>query len=483
MLDLKSLCALARCNRSLKKDAESRFALATQGSFKVESHNLAPDMASRSPGLLQYHPNIHVCGPWKTLKRLPGALIQNVTCLDIHKSLGLAKGFEAMLASTRRLQELTLSCGAVKSSTAVRLFRTLRERERMDGAVGLRTLQLISKTFGREATIELIAYLTDASQLIELSLYGCTFKRDYLHLLADTQVLHGSIRALNLNGSKLGLHSELTLSKILRGCPALTTLDLTCTRFGTRSREVEALADAILDDNCKLQSLIIFGGTLGCHGASVLAATISKLHKIELGYADILGYGICAIGDAIKTSKTITDIGLSNNTGVASSIEAFSSSILVNKSLQVLDLYNCEIGTSGMSHLKDALVGKVELRELILYRNNIDEMGCYDVAEIMIACPSLKILDLAENKLGRNGVRTIAVALRRAKRLQKLRLNRNGVVDDASTARLFEAIEEHSSLSHVSINKSRWKDGFSIGKLATVVLARLKPDQIQIEAY
>jgi hypothetical protein len=141
MLDFKSICALAKCNRRLKSDAESRFALATQDRYSIASHNLAPDKVIQAPGLLQYHPQICVWGPWKTLRRLPDAVIANMMHLDIRNHFVDARGLEEVLSSARRLRKLVLY-EPLKSRIAVRLFRALVERERVDGASGLQTLRL-----------------------------------------------------------------------------------------------------------------------------------------------------------------------------------------------------------------------------------------------------------------------------------------------------------------------------------------------------
>jgi Ran GTPase-activating protein (RanGAP) involved in mRNA processing and transport len=476
MLDYDSLLALSSCNRRLRGDAESRFALATQKQFSIASRLLAPDGAVQSPGLLQYHSNLHIWGPWKTLKRVPYIVLRNTVNLDIRCPLGFAKGLEEVLASTSRLRKLYIFGRITKNSTAVRLFRALGERERVEGASGLRTLHLEKETFGKEATYALSTYLASATSLEELTLYYCNFKKSYLQNLADGIVENRTIKSLSLNGSNLGLHSEVALSKILRGCPTLIDLNLCGTTFGSGDQhgKFATLTAAIMDDNCNLKFLNVVDNMIDSNGAIALAPTISKLHELETHCNKIWNAGIIAFGAAIKASKTITKIALSNNHGVAHEIEAFSLDLTVNKSLQVIELYGCKIGTPGLLHLKAALVGKSELRELHLFGNNIDDVGCQHVAEILASCPSLKVLHLGQNRIGNAGIRTIAAALSQARNLHKLVLYRNEPVDDPSAAALFTAVHGHPNLSRIIIS-SRNNNGFQIGELTTPILETLKP--------
>jgi Ran GTPase-activating protein (RanGAP) involved in mRNA processing and transport len=483
MLDLKSICALARCNKSLNSDAQSRFALATQDRFSIASHQESaarPDAAFSAPGLLQYHPEIRICGPWKTLKRIPGAIMRGMVHLDVHSPIGLAKGLEEVFASMSRLRELSIS-HVVKSGTTVRLFRALGERERVDGAQGLQTLYVGQTIFGKEATDQFSAYLADAGSLETLTLHNCSFKRDYLQSLVNGLVQNRTITVFELDGCSLGLNSEVALSKILRGCPTLTALDLSYTHFGNLSGQLEALADAILDGNCNLKSLSANGNSFCRHGARAIAPTISKLQKLEISNNSIWDDDIRAIGEAIGSSKTITNLSINNNYGLAFAIESFSAGIASNKSLQILEIFHCHIGAAGLQHLSAALVGKKELRELYLYDNSIVDDGCQYVAEILVGCPSLEVLQLSVNQFGSAGVRTLATALSRATSLQKLVMYGIGYVDDPSAAALFEAAHGHPSLSRIAVAEDDWN--FQIGELATAKLENLRPGLVKRKSY
>jgi hypothetical protein len=389
MLDFKSICSLAKCNRRLKGDAESRFALATQELFSVSSHALELCKTVQSLGLLQYHPRIRIHGPLKVIKDATYAIIRNTVHIDNFYSLATESDYddvlEAYIANTGLLEELKLCKTIFKSGT---------------------------------------------------------------ESLAHFLVKNKSIRSLSIVDSDLGKNSEVALSELLRGCPKLTSLNLHWSKFG----KLKALIDAILDDNCNLQSLGIVETIIADDDSIKLTAMISKLSRLDVTACSISRNVIRAIGEAIGISKTITHIDLNRNIKVASEIEAFSMGLSANKSLQVLSLRNCNINTDKLLYLKDALVGKEALRKLDLNSNKFGDAGCRYVAEILTSCPSLQILDLAWNNIGIIGVEIIADVLPSANKLRQLRIYGCRIVSESSTASLFAAAKCHPNLS--IINKS-----------------------------
>jgi Ran GTPase-activating protein (RanGAP) involved in mRNA processing and transport len=316
-------------------------------------------------------------------------------------------------------------------------------------------------------------YVAGASSLETLTLRHCTFKSDELNVFADGLARSRTITALDLNGSSLDQNPAVPLARILHGCPTLVTLNLSNTLFGVRDGQLEALADAVMDDSCNLQSLSVTGNS-----SIAFARMIAKLYRIDADSGRISKDGIRAIGEAIGASKTITNISLCETFNMATEMAFFSSSLSANKSLQIIDLYDCDIDALGLLHLKGALVGKEAIRELHLDNNNIGDSGCQHVAEILAGCPSIEVVHLRCNLIGSAGVATITAALPLAKRLQKLRLHGNRFVDDPSAAAFFAAIHVHPCLSSIHISED--EQSFQIGELARPLLEALKPGLIRI---
>jgi Ran GTPase-activating protein (RanGAP) involved in mRNA processing and transport len=394
MLDFKSICALAKCNRRLKGDAESRFALATQGQLSISSRTLELCKTVQSIGLLQYHPKIKVWGPLRVLKEVLHVVIDNIVYLDIINPRIDSTDFDDVLAS----------------------------------------------------------HIMDARLLEELTLPGCTFTNDTLHSLADGLVKNKSIRSIDLRYSYLGQNPELALSKILCGCPKLTSLNLSDT--GIRKYLLEVLATIIVDDRCNLQSLNITNNSFWeiANNSMAFTSMMSKLSKFKALSCRISKEDLRALGDAIGASKTITEINLGCNCNIAADIETFSTGLALNKSLQVLSMNNCNIGTAKFVILKDALVGKSELLELHLRDNKIDDSGCRYVVELLTGCPSLQVLDLTWNNIESAGIRVITAALPLARNLRKLVLYESSMVDDETSHALLVAVKAHPNLSYICAN-------------------------------
>jgi Leucine-rich repeat (LRR) protein len=460
MLDFKSICALARCNRRLKGDAKSRFALATQGIFIIKEIS----QASQSAGLLRYHPNVHILGPWDMFKWFPDAIIHNMVSYSVIPPINFSKDadLEEILLSARRLRKLSFSLTyiSISAETATRLFKVLIERERVDGVCGLQMLHIDCKLFNRVAIDALVLYVTNSTSLETLTAGYCNFnyRDDFLDKLADGLVKNKNIRSLNLCNCNLGKNPEVALSKILRGCPNLSNLNLVGTEFGSRDGgQLAVIAAAIMDDNCKLQSLNIASNQLIYTSGSALTPIMSKISSLNAVFCT--NYRINCLRDfgrAIGASKTLTRINFAHNK-IDTEIEAFSAGLALNKSLQVLSLDTCSIGTAELLILKNALVGKSELCELDLSSNSIDDAGCQYVAEILASCPSLQVLELGGNNISSDGVRTIAAAFPFTRSLQKFTIfSLRVVIDDASVSALFDAAHDHPSLTFIYASSRSW---------------------------
>jgi hypothetical protein len=478
MLDFKSICALASCNRRLKGDAESRFALATQHPFTLTSYEKTPDKIAGTHGLFQYHPDLQILGFLKSLKMFPYLVLCNVTRLLIPSLSGISEGLEEMFLTSRRLCEFNLVGGELEDGLASRLFGVLSERERIGGVSGLKIFRFSFSKIENEVMIELATYIANTSSLKKLELAHCTFG-DNLHILADGLVRNRSISDLDFFGSSFSLDSELPLSKILRGCPFLLNLTMFSISSQIESQQLETITAAILDDNCNLRYLGIGGNRLSDANVIALAPAIVKLCKLDVSKNyNISNTGQRALGEAIKISNTIIHINLNSCLVGTGFLEIFSG-LAVNKSMQILELSNCKIDTQKLHNLKTALVGKTELKELRLSNNNIDDSGCQHVAEILARCPYLEFLHLGNNSIGSVGVKAIAAVLPQAIHLQRLILGGSKIVDDASASALFTTAHDHPSLFRISISIADGDDGFHIGELAKHQLRNLKHDLVK----
>ncbi|XP_050835867.1 NLR family CARD domain-containing protein 3 isoform X2 [Serinus canaria] len=133
--------------------------------------------------------------------------------------------------------------------------------------------------------------------------------------------------------------------------------------------------------------------------------------------------------------------------------KALARSLLVNRSLMVLDLRSNSIGPSGAKALADALKKNQILLSLNLQHNSIKEDGAAFLAEALLSNHGLLTLHLQKNAVGAQGARKIAEALKQNHSLRELMLSSNSVGDNGSIA-LAEALRVNHSLQSLDLQSN-----------------------------
>uniref|UniRef100_A0A8C3NA47 Uncharacterized protein n=1 Tax=Geospiza parvula TaxID=87175 RepID=A0A8C3NA47_GEOPR len=133
--------------------------------------------------------------------------------------------------------------------------------------------------------------------------------------------------------------------------------------------------------------------------------------------------------------------------------KALARSLLVNRSLMVLDLRSNSIGPAGAKALADALKKNQILLSLNLQHNSIKEDGAASLAEALLSNHRLLTLHLQKNAVGAQGARSVAEALKQNRSLRELVLSSNSVGDDGSIA-LAEALRVNHSLQSLDLQSN-----------------------------
>ncbi|NXW82393.1 NLRC3 protein, partial [Alopecoenas beccarii] len=133
--------------------------------------------------------------------------------------------------------------------------------------------------------------------------------------------------------------------------------------------------------------------------------------------------------------------------------KALARSLMVNRSLAVLDLRSNSIGPTGAKALADALKKNQVLLSLNLQHNVIKEDGATFLAEALLTNHRLTTLHLRKNAIGAHGARRIAEALKQNCSLKELTLSSNSVGDNGSVA-LAEALKVNHSLQSLDLQSN-----------------------------
>ncbi|XP_075292480.1 NLR family CARD domain-containing protein 3 isoform X1 [Opisthocomus hoazin] len=149
----------------------------------------------------------------------------------------------------------------------------------------------------------------------------------------------------------------------------------------------------------------------------------------------------------------IQKLSLAENQISNKGAKALARSLLVNRSLMVLDLRSNCIGPTGAKALADALKKNQVLLSLNLQHNTIKEEGATFLAEALLTNHRLMTLHLQKNAIGAHGARKIAEALKRNCSLKELILSSNSIGDNGSVA-LAEALKVNHSLHSLDLQSN-----------------------------
>ena len=189
----------------------------------------------------------------------------------------------------------------------------------------------------------------------------------------------------------------------------LRHLDLAFNGVGTRG--AEALAQALVQPTCVLESLNLKCNQIGEDGAEALAEALRTnrmLRSLELAVNSIGNPGGWELADSLEDNETLEHLGLSGNGLDHEGFEFFPSSLQKNSALRSLDVSHNMLADDGAKAVATMLAATEEegphARGCMLTSVNIDQNGISDV-----------------------GAEALATALGRNARLRQLRMRANFV--------------------------------------------------------
>ncbi|XP_066512000.1 NLR family CARD domain-containing protein 3-like [Hoplias malabaricus] len=243
------------------------------------------------------------------------------------------------------------------------------------------------------------------------------------------------LEILRLSGCNLSINSYEKLCSTLQSLNStLKVLELNNTNL--QDSGVELISEALKNSDCKLEILRLTDCKFSPHSyetlCSALKSPISPLKELDLSDSDLQDSGVELISGGPKASKCKLEIirlawcKLGEKSG-----ETLGSILLVNSSLQELDLSNNDLQDSGVEKLCAGLKSsQCKLETLRLSGCMVTEEGCASLASALCSNPShLKELDLSYNHPGETGVKLLSVKLEDPHcRLDKLGLEHAGKI-------------------------------------------------------
>ncbi|XP_032930405.1 NLR family CARD domain-containing protein 3 isoform X2 [Catharus ustulatus] len=234
---------------------------------------------------------------------------------------------------------------------------------------------------------------------------------------------------------------------------------------------MELLGSVLSVKDCQIQRLSLAENQISNKGAKALARSLlvnRSLMVLDLRSNSIGPTGAKALADALKKNQILLSLNLQHNSIKEDGATFLAEALLTNHRLMTLHLQKNAIGAQGARKIAEALKQNCSLRELILSSNSVGDNGSIALAEALRVNHSLQSLDLRENSISKEGGPAIARALRSNSTLRKLDLAANLLYDEGGKA-IALAIKENRALTSLHL---QWN--FIQAKAATALAQALQ---------
>ncbi|XP_072791701.1 NLR family CARD domain-containing protein 3 isoform X3 [Taeniopygia guttata] len=234
---------------------------------------------------------------------------------------------------------------------------------------------------------------------------------------------------------------------------------------------MELLGSVLSGKDCQIQRLSLAENQISNKGAKALARSLlvnRSLMVLDLRSNSIGPTGAKALADALKKNQILLSLNLQKNGIGAQGTRQMAEALKQNCSLRELILSSNSVGDNGSIALAEALRVNHSLQSLDLQSNSISSAGVTALTAALCSNKGLLSLNLRENSISKEGGPAIARALRSNSTLRKLDLAANLLHDDGGKA-IASAIGENRALTSLHL---QWN--FIQAKAATALAQALQ---------
>ncbi|NWU05840.1 NLRC3 protein, partial [Cephalopterus ornatus] len=216
---------------------------------------------------------------------------------------------------------------------------------------------------------------------------------------------------------------------------------------------MELLGSVLSVKDCQIQKLSLAENQISNQGAKALARSLlvnRSLMVLDLRSNSIGPTGAKALADALKKNQILLSLNLQHNTIKEDGATFLAEALLTNHRLVTLHLQKNAIGAQGARKIAEALKQNCSLRELILSSNSVGDNGSVALAEALRVNHSLQSLDLQSNSISSAGVTALTAALCSNKGLISLNLRENSISKEGGPA-IARALRTNSTLRKLDL--------------------------------
>ena len=258
-----------------------------------------------------------------------------------------------------------------------------------------------------------------------LYIFNCNINNPTAVLLTEGVKCNSSLKVLKLVANSIGDEGAVAIADSIKCCSSLHWLDLSLNRIGD---EGAAALVSSLDSRSNFK-LHLFGN---CISDSIIARVCSNNNRELLQTLDI--------------TNCIGDVGLAC---IDSLMKEWTPPLSAVKTLHTLYLQSCNNSPDGIKCVANILSRFTSLQSVSLIDMNICDEGVRLLSS-SLQWHCISVLVLSHNRIGDDGARAIAHALRGCEVLSVLDLSGNGI-QDAGTEALSEALRSCCKLQRLSL--------------------------------
>ncbi len=312
---------------------------------------------------------------------------------------------------------------------------------------------------GVDAGISIANCLLFNTAVTELRFEDSDLGQEGCHAIAEALKVRSSVQTLHLGGNIKGTESEgsRVVACILASCPFLRTL-----HYQDNALDVHGLQAMIeeLQSHSTLTALDLSNNPKladdRCITLSRLVRECTSLTSLNLVGTGIGGAGGQEIGDAIRNNSTLKSLTIGDGPFSSKEGEAVLDGITSNKTLCSLRLVGCKISSCAISKLMQGLTNNPCFISLSFEQmQSLHERECTAIADCMSCLSNLKELNLYQmrfsprhkDKIGAG----ICSMLRTSSTLSALRLD-VALFREHEEA-MIEALELSSSMTEFSFTE------------------------------
>ncbi|KAM9096970.1 NLR family CARD domain-containing protein 3 isoform X2 [Sarcophilus harrisii] len=211
---------------------------------------------------------------------------------------------------------------------------------------------------------------------------------------------------------------------------------------------MELLGSVLSSKDCHIQKISLAENQIHNKGAKALARSLlvnRSLTVLDLRNNSIGPQGAKALADSLKINRVLISLSLQNNVIKDEGAKFIADALMVNHMLSMLQLSSNSVGNDGSKALAEALKVNQGLITLDLQSNSISDAGVAALTRALCINHTLLSLNLRENSISPDGAQEIASALRSNQALQNLDLTANLLHDQGAQA-IAAAVKENRVL-------------------------------------